>query len=28
LASRSGEGLHPLAGGRLGEAVAVLAFGD
>jgi hypothetical protein len=24
----SGQGLHPLAGGRLGEPVAVLAFGD
>ena len=24
----SGEGLHPLAGGRLGEPVAVLAVGD
>ena len=23
-----GQGLHSLAGGRLGEAVAVLAFGD
>ena len=23
-----GQGLHPLAGGRLGESVAVLAFGD
>jgi len=24
----SGQGLHPLAGGRLGEPVAVLSFGD
>jgi hypothetical protein len=25
---RLGQGLDPLAGGRLGESVAVLAFGD
>ena len=25
---RLGQGLDPLAGGRLGEPVAVLAFGD
>jgi hypothetical protein len=30
VGARSGlaQGLHPLAGGRLGEPVAVLSFGD
>ena len=28
VGSGSGEGLHPLAGGRLGEPVALLAVGD
>ena len=28
VGSGSGEGLHPLAGGRLGESVALLAVGD
>ena len=28
VGGRSGQGLHPFAGGRLGEPVAVLAFGD
>jgi hypothetical protein len=28
LGRGSGQGPHPLAGGRLGEAVAVLAVGD